>query len=125
MKRAEILKAGHFYTMADFLNRTEADMEDIFEPDLFAAILNDAYELEGTNRVDANKLKAAAPETERLIKQAEAAFKVMPETVPMLDHFTPAAWLIRNSKALDAKSTAVSATLDRAEKVFAAYNALL
>lgn len=125
MKRSEILKAGHFFTMADFLEREEADTEDLFEPDVFSEILNAAYSLDGSNKIDLEKLKAAAPETKRLVKQAEAAFKVMPDIIPMLDHFTPAAWLIRNPKVLDVKSAAVGATLDRAEKVFVTYNSLL
>ena len=41
------------------------------------------------------------------------------------DHFTPAGWLIRNSKLLDAKSAPVTATLDRAQAIFDTYNALL
>ena len=125
LKRSDLLKAGYFYTMANFLERGEADVEDMFEPELFAAMLNDAYHLGNAEKLTVEKLKKADTGTERLIKQAEAAFKVMPETVAMLDHFTPAAWLIRTPKFLDGKSAAVVATLGRAEKVFAAYNALL
>ena len=120
----EALKVGYFYTMADFLERAEADVEDMFEPDLFAAMLNDAYQLQDTEKLTAEKLKRADQGTDRLVKQAEAAFRIMPETVTMLDHFTPAAWLIRNSKFLDGKSTSVTATLSRAEKIFEAYNGL-
>lgn len=125
MKRSAVLKAGHFYTMADFLERAEADIEDLFEPDVFVGILNDCYSLQDPHKLTVEKLKAAEPATERLLKQAEAAFKVMPESIPMFDHFTPASWLIRNPKALDRKSAAIGRTLDRAEKVFAVYNQLL
>ena len=45
MKRSEVLRAGHFHTVADFLGRAEADVEDIFDPDVFVAILNSCYEL--------------------------------------------------------------------------------
>ena len=125
LKRSEVLKVGYFYTMADFLDRAEADIEDMFEPNLFAAMLNDAYQLQDAAKLTADKLKTADQGTERLIKQAEAAFKIMPETVTMLDHFTPAAWLIRNSKFLDGKSVSVTTTLSRAEKIFETYNGLL
>ncbi|MCX7173763.1 MAG: AAA family ATPase [Proteobacteria bacterium] len=125
MKRSQVLKAGHFYTMADFLARAEADIEDMFEPELFVSILNDCYALDGLNKLTVDKLKAADKSTERLVKQAEAAFRVMGEPIPMFDHFSPAAWLIRNPKVLDGKSTAITHTLDRAEKVFATYNQLL
>ncbi|WP_457814340.1 hypothetical protein U8C43_07600 (plasmid) [Sinorhizobium meliloti] len=75
--------------------------------------------------MSADKLKEAVESTERLVKQAEAAFAVMPVDVPEFDHFTPAAWLIRNPKVLDAKTGAVPKTLDRAQTIFEAYNKLL
>ena len=43
----------------------------------------------------------------------------------MFDHFAPASWLIRNPGFAEAKTPAMDATLDRAEKVFKVYNALL
>ncbi len=125
MKRSAVLAAGHFFTIADFLKRSEADIEDIFEPETFATILNDAYELKSPHDLSALKLKAADPTTDRLVKQAEAAFKLMPEEIPMFDHFSPAAWLIRNSKMLDGKSALIQKALERAEKIFTAYNQLL
>jgi energy-coupling factor transporter ATP-binding protein EcfA2 len=125
LRRSEILKAGHFFTVADFLGRDEADIEDLFDPEVFAGMLNKAYSLDGAHELTAGKLKAADTTTARLLKQAEAAFKVMPDTIPMFDHFTPAGWLIRNPQVLDGKSAAIGRTLDHAEKVFAAYNGLL
>ena len=125
MKRSQVLQAGHFYTVADFLNRPEADIEDIFEPQLFANILNATYKLEGIDGLTDDKLKSAASGTERLVKQAEAAFAVMPAAFPEYDHFTPAAWLIRNLKILEAKTSIVLKTLDRAQAIFDAYNRLL
>lgn len=125
MKRSEVLKAGHFYTMADFLQRPEADIEDIFEPGLFASILNSTYGLADATLLDAKRLAAANTSTARLVKQAEAAFAVLPSSIAEFDHFTPAGWLIRNPKALEAKSAPVISTLDRAQLIFDTYNALL
>ncbi|MCW1432456.1 AAA family ATPase [Novosphingobium sp. JCM 18896] len=125
LKRAEVLKAEHFYTMADFMERPEADIEDMFEPDLFATILNGTYELEDKQKQTAETLKKAGNGTDRLVKQAEAAFALMPPDTPQFDHFTPAAWLIRNPKMLDAKTGAVPKTLDRAQAIFDTYNKLL
>lgn len=125
LKRAEILKAGHFYTMADFMGRDEADIEDIFEPELFAAILNGAYDLADPNKLTAEKLKEADQSTTRLLKQTEAAFRVMPAEVEEFGHFAPAAWLIRNLRVLEGKSAAVTKTLDRAQTIFDTYNGML
>ena len=125
MKRSAVLRAGHLYTMADFLSRPEADIEDMFEPEVFASILNGAYSLDDTNKATKGKLAAANAQTTRLVKQADALFAVMPATVAEFDHYTPASWLIRNPKALDGKGQHVTATLDRAQKVFEVYNSLL
>lgn len=125
MRKSSVLAAGRLFTMADFLARSEADIEDVFEPELFAEILNGTYALEPAHKLTAAKLKAADSSTERLIKQAEAAFKLFPESVPMLDHFAPAAWLIRNPKLLDGKSVGVESSLARVEKIFEVFNRLL
>lgn len=42
LKKADILKVGHFYTCADFTGQNEADVEDLFEADLFVEMLNGA-----------------------------------------------------------------------------------
>ena len=125
IRKSEILKAGQFYTVADFLDMTEADTEDIFAPELFVAILNRCYDLKIPNKLTVNKLNAADTSTKRLVKKAEAAFRVMPDVIPMFNHFRPAAWLIRNTSVLKTNSAPVKRTLDRAEKIFETYNALL
>ena len=40
LKKANILRAGHFYTCADFAGQVEADVEDLFDVNLFAEMLN-------------------------------------------------------------------------------------
>lgn len=125
LKRTDVLKAGHFYSIADFVGRPEADIEDLFDPMVFTSMLNAAYALPEDLALTPATLAAADPATERLVKKAEAAFNVMPESIPVFDHFTPAGWLIRNPKFLDAKSKAITDTLDRAEKIFTTFNALL
>ncbi|GAB2529686.1 AAA family ATPase [Simplicispira piscis] len=124
VKREQILKAGRFFTAADFVGQQEADVEDIFDPELFAEILNGAYKPPVGKEVSKDELAAAA-ETERIVKKAEALFKLMPPEVPEFDHFGPARWLLDNPQVLDQDSPAVLATLERAEKIFATFNALL
>ncbi len=125
LRRSAILQSGRIYTAADFTGKKEADVEDLFEPTLFAKLVNAAYELGAPHEVTAASLAAADQNTERQVKQAEAAFKLLPEAIPTYDHFTPAAWLIRNPSFLDGDSAGILATLDRAEKVFTTFNAML
>ena len=124
LRRADILKAGHFHTCADFAGQAEADVEDLIGKELFAAILNGAYKPPAAHVVTVEGLMAAAS-TVRLVKKAEALFKVMPPSVVEFDHFAPSRWLLENSEMLDADNLVVNATLDRFEQVFTAFNKLL
>jgi hypothetical protein len=125
VRRSQVLKAGHVLTMSDFTGKPESDVEDLFDPSLFTRIVHSAYDLPAANALTPESLDAADINTVRLVKKAEAAFRVMPDHIPTYDHFTPAAWLIRNPQVLDASDAAASATLDRAETLFRAVNAAL
>jgi predicted ATPase len=125
LRKSEILRMGRVFTISDFAGKEESDIEDLFEPEVFVNIVNTAYELLGTQKLTVESLDAADKTTGRLVKKAEAAFKVIPEPTPVFDHFTPAAWLIRNPAALDGPEGAIETTLDRAEKLFEALNASL
>jgi predicted ATP-dependent endonuclease of OLD family len=124
LKKAEILKSGHFYTCADFTNQAESDVEDLFDIDLFVEMLNGAYKPPKANVVTKDELIKAAP-TPRIVKKAEAIFKLMPATVAEFNHFGASRWLLENPSVLDSDTPAVNATLDRFEEVFKSFNALL
>lgn len=124
LRKAQILKAGHFYTCADFVEQAEADVEDLLDPDLFVEILNGAYKPPGANLVSREGLMAAAP-TPRIVKKAEALFNFMPPEVANFDHYGPSRWLLEHPAVLDDDTPAVKATLDRAERLFATFNKLL
>lgn len=125
LRRSEILKKGRVLTISQFTGKEESDIEDLFDDDLFVSIVNSAYELSGKHKLTTKSLLDADASTVRLVKKAEAAFKIMPESIPMFDHFTPSAWLIRNLALLDGGKKEVETTLDRAEALFKELNALL
>jgi hypothetical protein len=62
--------------------------------------LNNAYNLSDENKLTVEKLNQALPDSERLVKKAEAAFNVMSQDVAEFDHFHPSDWLIRNPEFL-------------------------
>lgn len=124
VKKEQILKAGHFFTAADFVGQQEADVEDIFAPEIFANILNGAYNLPPSKAITRDGLLAITA-TERIVKKAEALFRLMPPEVPEFDHFAPAKWLMENTNILDVDSPEVLATLDRAEAIFKSFNKML
>ena len=123
LKKASILKAGHFYTVADFVGQQEADVEGLFDAGLFVEILNGAYTVPVTHTITKAKLNDVNP-TPRIVKKAEALFKLMPANVAEFDHFGPARWLLENPAMLDGDSEAITVTLDRAESLFRTFNRL-
>lgn len=124
LKRSQILEAGNFYTCADFMAQAEADVEDFFEVDLFVEMLNGAYMPPASSRVSSAGL-LAAHSTPRIVKKAEALFKLMPASVEEFSHFGAARWLLENPSTLDVDTPVVNSTLDRFEQVFKAFNKLL
>jgi hypothetical protein len=97
----------------------------VLSPALYAKILNQAYDLAGGNELTGQELLDADQNTTRLVKKAEAYFRLLPPGTPEFDHFTPADWLFRHPELLDGDAPEVAETLARAEKVLAALNKLL
>ena len=124
IRKSDILRAGHFYTIADLIDAPEADIEDIFDPEVYADIVNRSYALPEAHRVTTKKLDQDTSTT-RLVKKVEAMFNTMPESIPVYDHYTPAAWLIRHSDVLVGQSEAIERTFSAAERIFETFNRLL
>ncbi len=124
MRRTQILKAGGLLTIHEFADKEEADIEDLFELETFSEIVNAAYGLDTAHSLTPEKLDAADTNTVRLVKKAEAFFRVLPDEIPTFDHFIPASWLIEHPSVLSADTPAVLATLDRAERLFKELNNL-
>ena len=125
IRKSGLLKSGHVYTVADFCDQEEADIEDLFVPELFASLINRAYKLPEAHWLDANKLEEADTSTSRKVKKAEAYFRLLPDDIPAFSHYTPAYWLIQNPKFLTGKTKAVTETLDKFSIVFETFNKLL
>ena len=119
LKKSQILQDDRVMTFAGLLGIAEGDVEDIFTPELYAKILQEAYSLP-SGTLDVAKLNAADTTTTRLVKKAEAAFRVMPANIAEFSHYTPAEWLIVHPELLDSAEPEVMGTLERAEKIFAA-----
>lgn len=125
LKTGGVVPADHVFTAADFTGTPEADVEDLFAPELFVDILNAAYGLTGEHELTAKKLEEADATTGRAVVKAAAYFRLLPERYPEFDHFSPSNWLISNRDVLDGDGVPKAATLERFEKVFEKLNALL
>ncbi|MDE0695575.1 MAG: hypothetical protein OXH76_07035, partial [Boseongicola sp.] len=122
--QSRILRAGHLYSITDFIDGTEGDVEDIFEPELFIEIVNTCYGLDDSLAVTIDKINSITSTT-RIVKRVEELFGLLPEHVQNFSHFTPSFWLIQNLGILERESDAVERTFARAERLFNTYNDLL
>ncbi|WP_428098868.1 AAA family ATPase [Candidatus Rariloculus sp.] len=122
--KSGILQAGHLYSIIDFIDGPEGDVEDLFDPEYFVHIVNECYALDESLALTIDKVKCATGTT-RIVKRVEALFRLLPDTVPVFNHFAPASWLIRNPRALEESTEAVERSLAVAERVFEKYNSLL
>jgi len=125
VKQSKLLQDGHVFTIADFVTQDEGDVEDLLGAELYVSIVNPAFALPAGQLLAAKQVATLAPETSRLVRKVEAAFKVLPVGAPEFDHYTPASWLIENPKALKGNDAHVTAALDRFETMFKAFNVLL
>lgn len=125
LKQNRILEGDRLLTFASILGLDEADAEDVFSPELYLDIVNDAFGIPGPNRISLKDLEEKGGISIRLLKRVEACFKVMPPSMPEFDHYTPAEWLFRHPELLDGESGPVIETLDRAEQVIKELNRLL
>jgi len=125
LRQSQLLQAGHVFTIADFCAKGEADIEDLFEPDVFVEIINRAYGLSSTYILTPQTLDDADKLTERQVLKTQAYFRTLPASVAEFDHFTPANWLIQNPQILSENIAGLEATFARFESVFSKLNTLL
>jgi len=125
LRQNKVMEGERLLTFASVLGVDEADSEDVFSPALYAKLLNQAFGLSGKDEVTAQKLIDADPNTTRLVKKAEAYFRVLPPKAPEFDHYTPAEWLFKHPDLLTGNSAEVVETMTRAEAVIKALSGLL
>lgn len=119
LRQSEILNKSQIFTAAEFTEASESDVEDLFEPSFYADLLNFAFSIPADMAVTSAAMAKAAA-TPRIVKQAEAYFRVAP-SLPPFDHFTPAGYLIRHPELLDGRIDAIR----KFEAVFKVFNELL
>jgi hypothetical protein len=116
--RSELLEEERITLATEVAEKDEADIEDFFEPALFVELVNRTYNLSGKNVLTERKLEQADPSTPRLVKKAEAYFKLLPSPIPEFSHYEPALYLLKNPELLDGNEKRHEMTLDRFEAAF-------
>lgn len=116
--RSALLEEQRIILATEIAGKEEADIEDFFEPELFVDLLNATYNLAPEHALTVEKLMGADENTTRLVKKAEAYFRLLPATVPEFNHFEPSMHLLRNPELLTAGGEASAKSLARFEAAF-------
>ncbi|SFW23713.1 AAA family ATPase [Nitrosovibrio sp. Nv17] len=124
LRQSQILKSERVLTTSDFTEKTESDVEDLFDSTFYCALVNQALGLK-EGEITAEKAVAADQSTCRIVKQVEALCRTLPADTLDFGHYVPADYLMRNPQILDGDSEPVTGTLDCFEKVFKALNGFL
>ena len=119
IRELAILDGSRVITLDSVTGGSEADIEDILGSELYGALVNRCYSLEGEQVV---KL---AQDSAPVVKAVEDHFRLLPPEVPEFDHYEPAAHLIENFKELEPQLPGLDEALDRFEVLFQKVNALL
>jgi predicted ATPase len=114
------LKANSLVTVGDVLGRSDADIEDLFDTNLYLELVNQAYAKVLDKPIKSSDLKSKNP---RLVKRFEEHFDKIQIGSGGFNHYSPAEVLLRDGGTTRAKIS--DQTLDHAEELFKRLNACL
>lgn len=116
--KKRLLDKSRVLTYAHFTGKTEADVEDMFDPSFYLELVNAEYKRELTSVIKEADLISKA---DRILVRLELYLAANPLKSGHFNHYRPARFLTENTKSF----TIPSATLDRFEAAFKRLNALL
>lgn len=119
LHKAALLENDRIILATEIAGKEEADIEDFFDPRFFVDLFNLTYGLTGgAHELTVEKLDAADATTVRLVKKAEAYFRVLPKEMPEYSHYDPSLYLLKHPELWKEKGKPVQDTLKRFESAF-------
>ncbi len=118
--RAQLLQKGRVLMLRLYVNKPEADVEDVIGWRNYLALVNKAYGLVG-----ATELKEEERVEERVTKVVENRFRTMPAFVAGFNRYTPSEYFIKHRDAVFNAFPDVPQALDRFEGIFKDLNTIL
>ena len=115
--KSKLLKKQNVLTIADYIEGSEADIEDMFDPELYLKLVNSEF----NSSLSLSDLPMTHP---RILNRLEQHLESTPLSggVPF-NHYRPARYFSENTGLLGAELS--DATLDRFQKAFDELNQLL
>ena len=117
--KKKLLSKKNVHTFAQYAGKTEADIEDMFEPQFYIDLVNEEYKNELPKKLKMKDLGSHP----RILVNIEEWLKTTPLKSGGFNHYRPARYFTENFGTLGAKLD--KPTLDRFEASFKALNALI
>ncbi len=117
--KAKLLAKKNVRTFAQYTGTSEADIEDMFEPQLYLDVVNAEYDKELVKPIELKDLGRHP----RILVNIESWLKANPLETGAFNHYRPARYFAENIAQLGPKLN--NGTLDRFEAAFKKLNALL
>jgi len=117
LKDTGYLGKDSLLTFGQFLDRKDADVEDLFEESFYLQLVNGAYKGKLTSSLKMADIKTGSP---RITVRVGDALKQ--QDISGFNHYLPSVFLLKNQATLLAKVPA--STIDKAVEIFSALNAL-
>lgn len=117
--KKKLLAKSSVHTFAEYTGKTEADIEDMFDPQFFVELVNQEYHDQLQMPIDLKDLGRHP----RILVNIEEYLKANPLRSGSFNHYRPARYFVENVTTLAPRLD--NATLDRFERAFQALNALL
>jgi hypothetical protein len=111
LHKSALLEHDRIILATEIAGKDEADVEDFFDPAFFVNLVNKTYQLKGENTLTVEKLDSADTSTPRLVKKAEAYFRLLPTEIAEFSHYDPSLYLLQHPELLKGESRPVAETL--------------
>jgi hypothetical protein len=120
LRRSKFLRDGHLLMLPLYVNKPEADMEDMIGWRNYLTLVNKAYGLVGSS-----ELKDEERTAERVAKVVEDKFRSMPDHRTAFSRYTASEYFIKHRDAVFCALPDVPSALDRFEGIFRDLNSIL
>lgn len=123
LKKSSMIRDGSRVILAtDFVEQTEADVEDLFGRKAYLRLVEAACSIPKEKSLE----KALGVDAStRVVKDVDDHFKVKPDLGEEFNHFTPAQWLLLNPTWITGNKDNLADALNRFEALFKKVNSLL
>jgi len=120
LRRSKFLRDGHLLLLPLYVNKPEADMEDMIGWRNYLTLVNKAYGLVGSS-----ELKDEERTAERVAKVVEDKFRSMPDHRTAFSRYTASEYFIKHRDAVFCALPDVPSALDRFEGIFRDLNSIV